>query len=161
MLLAQISVTKTIFLTPIVFGLAHVHHFYEFRLTQPQVPVSHALLRSLFQLAYTTLFGAYATFLYLRTGSLAAVCVVHAFCNCMGLPQVWGRVEPVPVMVGGDVAEGGAAARGGRRRPTIMWTVAYYVLLVAGAVLWWKNLWVLSESENALVESEAFSRTSS
>lgn len=163
MLLAQTSLTKTIFLTPIIFGLAHVHHFYEFRLTNPQVPTSAALLRSLFQLGYTTLFGAYATFLYIRTASLAAVCAVHAFCNCMGLPQVWGRVEPVPVLAGGDIGEFGAAAGGRKKdsRPSILWSVAYYLLLVVGAVLWWKNLWVLTESENALVESEAFSRASS
>jgi prenyl protein peptidase len=173
MLLAATSPTKTILLTPILFGLAHVHHFYEFRLTHPRVPAAAALLRSAFQFAYTTLFGAYATFLFLRTGSLAAVCAVHAFCNCMGLPQVWGRVEPpaseggmvapVPVMAGGDVGEGeGGGERrmvgGSSGRPSILWSVAYYVLLVAGAVVWYRNLWVLSESGNALVPSEAFGR---
>ncbi|KAK4242592.1 hypothetical protein C8A03DRAFT_29186 [Achaetomium macrosporum] len=163
MLLSHSPLRKTIFLTPIIFGLAHVHHFYEFRLTAPQVPASAALVRSLFQLGYTTVFGAYATFLFLRTGSLVAVCAVHAFCNCMGLPQVWGRVEPepVPVMAGGDTgggAAGGLAKGRGKGRPSILWTVAYYVLLVAGAVLWWRNLWVLSESGNALVPSSAFSR---
>jgi len=35
--------------------------------------------------------------------------------------------------------------------------VVYYVLLVGGAVTWWKKLWVLSESENALVPTSAFS----
>ena len=171
MLLAQTAPTTTIFLTPIIFGLAHVHHFYEFRLTHPRVPAAAALLRSVFQLGYTTLFGAYATFLFLRTGSLLAVCAVHAFCNCMGLPQVWGRVEPLPVLAGGDVGEdegdgghrdgrGGGGGNGGGR-PSILWTVAYYVLLVAGAVLWYRNLWVLSESGNALVPGTAFTRAAS
>lgn len=163
MQLAQASLSKTIFLTPIIFGLAHAHHFYEFRLTHPHVPARAALLRSLFQLAYTTLFGAYATFLFLRTGSLLAVCVVHAFCNCMGLPQVWGRVEPpaaLPVLAGGDVGEGQKTEQRGQRgsRPSILWTAAYYVLLVAGAVVWWRSLWVLSESRNALVSSSAFGK---
>ncbi|AEO69313.1 uncharacterized protein THITE_44263 [Thermothielavioides terrestris NRRL 8126] len=142
MLLAQAPARRTVFLTPVLFGLAHVHHFYEFRLTHPRVPAARALARSAFQLAYTSLFGAYAAFLFLRTGSLAAVCAAHAFCNCMGLPRVWGRVEP----------------KNGRR-PSILWTVAYYVLLVGGAVLWWRNLWVLSESENALVPTSAFSQS--
>ncbi|KAK3295995.1 uncharacterized protein B0H64DRAFT_460868 [Chaetomium fimeti] len=166
--LAASPPTTTIFLTPVIFGLAHVHHLYEFRLTHPGVPAAAALLRSAFQFAYTTLFGAYATFLYLRSGSLLAVCAVHAFCNCMGLPQIWGRVEPVaaaavpvvPVMVGGDVGEGerDALLRGGNRgRPSILWTVAYYVLLVGGAVMWYRNLWVLSESGNGLVPGSAFS----
>jgi prenyl protein peptidase len=167
----QLSATPpltTIILTPVIFGLAHVHHLYEFRLTHPRVPLAMALARSVFQFAYTTLFGAYATFLFLRSGSLLAVCGVHAFCNCMGLPQVWGRVEPeveavveVPVMVGGDVGEGdGLLRRSSRRdvgRPSILWTVAYYVLLVGGAVMWYRNLWVLTESENGLVPSSAFS----
>ncbi|KUI57006.1 hypothetical protein VP1G_04289 [Cytospora mali] len=93
MVLARTPLTKTIFLSPFVFGLAHVHHFYEFRLTHRGVPAAAALLRSAFQLGYTTLFGAYATFVYLRTGSVLAVFAVHVLCNCMGLPRVWGRVE--------------------------------------------------------------------
>jgi prenyl protein peptidase len=164
MLLSQSPLRQTIFLTPIIFGLAHVHHFYEFRLTHPQVPAAAALARSLFQLGYTTLFGAYATFLFLRTGSLLAVCAVHAFCNCMGLPQVWGRVEPLPVLAGGDVGENGGNGNGrkqqGEKRASILWSAAYYVLLVAGAVMWYRNLWVLSESRNALVPSSAFGKAS-
>jgi len=39
----------------------------------------------------------------------------------------------------------------------VLYTVVYYVLLVGGAVTWWKKLWVLSESENALVPTSAFS----
>lgn len=137
MLLARTPLAKTIFLSPLVFGLAHAHHLYEFRVTNPGVPLSAAVFRSAFQLAYTTLFGAYATFLYLRTGSLLAVFAVHVLCNCMGLPRVWGRV------VGrGEDGEDVAVARG--------WTLAYYVLLVAGAVFWYKSLWSLTESGNAL-----------
>ncbi|KAH6636607.1 hypothetical protein F5144DRAFT_628629 [Chaetomium tenue] len=174
MQLAHCPPRTTILLTPVIFGLAHVHHLYEFRLMNPRVPLVAALARSVFQFAYTTLFGAYATFLFLRSGSLLAVCAVHAFCNCMGLPQVWGRVEPapgpvvvrvpapMPVMAGegdGLLQRGGHGGRGdgGGGRPSIAWTVAYYVLLVGGAVMWYRNLWVLTESENGLVPSSAFS----
>lgn len=142
MLIARTSVTRTIFLSPLIFGLAHVHHFYEFRITNPRVPVAAAVLRSAFQLAYTTLFGAYATFLFLRTGSLLAICLVHAFCNCMGLPRVWGRVQ----RVSGSTEEPAPEQKG-----SVLWTAAYYVLLVTGAALWNRNLWVLTESSNALV----------
>ena len=34
----------------------------------------------------------------------------------------------------------------------LAWTVAYYVVLVAGAIVWWQALWPLTESGNALVE---------
>lgn len=140
MLLAQTSVTKTIFLSPVVFGLAHLHHFYEFRLTHPQVPVAAAALRSLFQLAFTSLFGAYATFVYLRTGSLLAIFMVHAFCNCMGLPRFWGRVEP-PAAQAGD----------GKPGASTLWTAIYYALLLAGAWLWWRNLGRWTKSPNELI----------
>lgn len=140
MLLAQTSVTKTIFLSPVIFGLAHLHHFYEFRISHPQVPISVALLRSMLQLTYTSLFGAYATFLFLRTGSLLAIFVVHAFCNCMGLPRFYGRVEPV------DENDGQL-----KTKLSIVWSIVYYALLFVGAYMWWMNLGALTKSENELV----------
>lgn len=44
--------------------------------------------------------------------------------------------------------------RGSRQRGKsgVGWTVAYYFLLVAGAVGFWKALWVLTESEGRLVD---------
>ncbi|OAA57866.1 CaaX prenyl proteinase Rce1 [Niveomyces insectorum RCEF 264] len=141
----------------------------------PHVPWATVAARALLQFAYTTLFGSYATFLYLRTGSLLAVCAVHSFCNSMGLPRVWGRVQRAPLAAAGDAAihnASGAAVRGKddddnanaaaaaapvrpspartRDGSTILWTLAYYVLLVAGAVFWYRNLWSLTESPLAL-----------
>ncbi|KAI0399036.1 CaaX protease [Xylaria palmicola] len=156
MLAARTSVARTVFLSPVIFGLAHFHHFYEFRVTHPHQPVVAALLRSLLQFAYTSLFGAYATFLFLRTGSLLAIFAVHAFCNVMGLPRLWGRVEPPPG-ADDDMGGGGSGDRDGAKaglknaRPSILWSVVYYVLLVGGAVGWWRNLGVLTASDNALV----------
>ena len=148
MLLARTSMATTIFLSPVIFGLAHFHHFYEFRLTNANVPVVAAVARSILQLAYTTLFGAYATFLFLRTGSLLAICLVHAFCNCMGLPRVWGRVQP-----GAEEAdeERTTTAATGKKAPWVLWSISYYVLLVVGALFWYRNLWSLTESPSALV----------
>lgn len=173
MLLARASAAQTVLLSPLIFGLSHAHHFYEFRLTHPRVPVAGALLRTALQLAYTTLFGAYATLVYVRSGSLLAVCAVHAFCNAMGLPQLWGRVRPPPAAArigpvmavegtdpakataeGAEEAEEAAGEGGGAG-----WTVAYYTLLVAGAALWWRNLWALTESDSALMPASAFSRS--
>ena len=42
------------------------------------------------QFTYTTLFGAYSSYLFLRTGLLYGPVLAHAFCNCMGLPD-FGR----------------------------------------------------------------------
>ncbi|KAH9210972.1 hypothetical protein DL95DRAFT_392919 [Leptodontidium sp. 2 PMI_412] len=155
LLLARTSNTTIIFLTPIIFGLAHIHHFYEFRITHPDTPVIAAILRSVFQLAYTTLFGGYVTFLYMRTGSLLGVILVHAFCNWMGLPRVWGRVTAgESAITERGLAEGKRSEDGPGRvdngKLSVVWTVAYYILLVVGAVSWWKYLWPLTESELAL-----------
>lgn len=137
MILARTPLARTVFVSPLVFGLAHAHHLYEFRVSHPGVPLAAAALRSAFQLGYTTLFGAYATFVYLRTGSLLAVFAAHVLCNCMGLPRVWGRVA-------GRTADGAPVTLGAG------WTLLYYVLLVVGAVGWYRELWNLTESGNAL-----------
>jgi len=83
---AGVSFPKIVFLSPIAFGVAHLHHAYE-RVRQG-VPVVSALLAVVFQLFYTSLFGAYAGFILLRTGSLYAAILCHMFCNYMGLPDL-------------------------------------------------------------------------
>jgi prenyl protein peptidase len=94
-------------------------------------------ISTLLHLLITTLFGWYTSFLFLRTGSLCVVFLVHGFCNWMGPPRVWGRVKAYPVRRG----ENGEQAD---------WSVAYYSLLVAGAVGFSILLWPLTESQNAL-----------
>ncbi|RAK73289.1 CAAX prenyl protease RCE1 [Aspergillus fijiensis CBS 313.89] len=150
-LLAKVSSGHIVFVAPLYFGIAHVHHFYEFRLTHPDTSVVAALLRSIFQFGYTTIFGWYATFLYLRTGSLPAVILAHTFCNWCGLPRLWGRVE-AGVPIGPPLAKGkgGSSDETGYRQLGMGWTVAYYVLLVGGALGFYYALWPLSESLNAL-----------
>ena len=146
-----------IFVTPLYFGIAHIHHFYEYTLTHPFTPLPPALLRSIVQFGYTTVYGWYAAFLFLRTGNIWGVVVVHGFCNWMGLPRVWGRV-------GGMIIEGGVVENPVRGKEDMDsrnegvqnlgqgWTVAYYITLVAGAVVWWKALWLMSKSERELMK---------
>lgn len=153
-LLAKVSSGHIVFIAPVYFGIAHVHHFYEFRLTHPETSILLALLRSFVQFTYTTIFGWYANFLYLRTASLFAIILAHSFCNWCGLPRLWGRVEAgvalAPPPIKGKDDE--------RARPIyttpgelgIGWTVTYYVLLVVGAVGFWYALWPLTESSHAL-----------
>lgn len=143
------------FVSPLYFGIAHVHHFYEFRLTHPDTPALAALLRSLFQFGFTTVFGWYATFVYLRTSSLLAVILIHSFCNWCGLPRVWGRVEagePLgPPITRGKEDSDGRFISVGDGKLSIGWTIAYYLLLVAGAVAFAHCLWPLTDSYHALV----------
>ncbi|KAK2628614.1 hypothetical protein QTJ16_001717 [Diplocarpon rosae] len=154
LLLSRTSNHTIIFLTPFVFGLAHVHHFYEFRITHPDTPVLAAFLRSMFQLIYTTMFGSYVTFLYLRTGSLLGVIFVHMFCNWMGLPRFWGRVnagEPVVASyVGERKRSEDSSGRPNDGQLSLQWSIAYYLLLGLGALSWGKYLWPWTESNMAL-----------
>ncbi|GAA5958830.1 hypothetical protein JCM21900_003941 [Sporobolomyces salmonicolor] len=86
-----------VFLGPLWFGLAHVHHAWETYLARGRTKqgLIQGVAQSIFQFLYTTLFGWYATFLFLRTGSLIPPFLAHSFCNAMGLPplgwalQVW------------------------------------------------------------------------
>lgn len=157
-LLAKLSPSRIVFLTPLYFGIAHIHHFYEFTLTHPHTPLLPAVLRSVFQFTYTTLFGWYAAFVYVRTGSLYACIIIHAFCNTMGLPRFWGRLTTVeehplaPVAIRGkdDTSPLQTTGRGGALG--VQWTVAYYVLLVAGAYAFSTQLGLLTASSEALAD---------
>ncbi|XP_071162498.1 CAAX prenyl protease 2-like [Mytilus edulis] len=87
----------SVFLCPLFFGVAHVHHMIE-KVTTGGLDVKTACKQSLFQLTYTTLFGIYSAFLFLRTGHLIAPVIAHAFCNHMGFPsfgEVMGHPQPV------------------------------------------------------------------
>ncbi|CAG5122135.1 unnamed protein product [Candidula unifasciata] len=76
----------SVFLCPLFFGVAHFHHMIE-KVAHGQQAVGEAFAQSLFQLSYTTVFGAYSAFLFLRTGHLMAPVIAHAFCNHMGFPS--------------------------------------------------------------------------
>ena len=70
--------------TPLFFGVCHVHHGWNmvhmYGLSRQVVAIV------LLQLLYTTVFGWYATYVYLATGSILAAVWVHSLCNVFGLP---------------------------------------------------------------------------
>ena len=151
-LLTPLSATRVVLFTPLYFGIAHIHHLYEFGLTHPHTPMASSIIRSLIQFTYTTIFGWYATFVFLRTGNVVAVILAHSFCNWAGLPRVWGRVEP-RVAIGGPTVrekEDGGNQRAKERKGSWTWSAVYYFLLVAGAVGFQQCLWTLTESPRAL-----------
>ncbi|KAL3628299.1 hypothetical protein CASFOL_027345 [Castilleja foliolosa] len=84
------STYTVIFLSPIFFSLAHLNHLMELCL-QKNCSFLKACQVVGFQLGYTVIFGAYASFLLVRTGHLAAPLVAHIFCNFMGLPVIFSR----------------------------------------------------------------------
>ena len=70
---------------PLFFGTAHLHH--AMLKIRGGVDAKSVLIMTVFQFAYTTLFGAYVAHAFIRTGSLPAVFLCHSFCNYMGLPD--------------------------------------------------------------------------
>ncbi|OQN95969.1 hypothetical protein B0A48_17912 [Cryoendolithus antarcticus] len=197
-ILAKMPPKQIIFLTPLIFGLAHVHHMADFCRTHTPVGRTlptmgvflQALLRAVFQFCYTSLFGFFAAFAFLRTGNLYAIILAHSFCNFMGFPRLWGRLESADndyIHVAPDVTQGkqdegvghaqrdespdGAVKVGNmlmqpedgsseraRQATTavstrlgLSWTVVYYVLILAGAYGFYRLLFTLTESPNALV----------
>jgi prenyl protein peptidase len=105
---------------------------------------------------YTSLFGFIAAFIYLRTSSLVACILAHSFCNWMGLPRLLGLVGEASDhdMLETDVSVSGDSTQAGprSRQLCIIWTSAYYVLLVSGAVMFWKLRWSLTASNLALIQ---------
>ncbi|KAG6872377.1 hypothetical protein C0995_010191 [Termitomyces sp. Mi166 len=92
------SANRMIFLGPLSFGLAHVHHAWDTfnRYGRTASAAKRAIVMSLFQLAYTTLFGFYCSYMFLRTGSVYPTITAHIFCNIMGLPEISWELKAYP-----------------------------------------------------------------
>ena len=86
-LTASVGMKVGVLVCPLFFGVAHVHHLAEWYRWR-QTPLSEALLITIVQLCYTSLFGLYSAFLFVRTGHLISPVVTHMYCNIMGLPDV-------------------------------------------------------------------------
>ena len=70
---------------PLFFGVAHVHHAAQS--LREGKKLLNVAVQTTFQLIYTTLFGAYASYAYIQTKSTTAIALAHGFCNWMGLPN--------------------------------------------------------------------------
>jgi prenyl protein peptidase len=84
LLLQSFSPMTSILITPTFFGVAHLHHMIE-RL-RSGMDKRTAIIISFFQFFYTSVFGIYSAYLFVRTGHFVAPFIAHAFCNHMGFP---------------------------------------------------------------------------
>lgn len=85
LLAARVSHNTVLFGTPMFFGLAHVHlSAVQWWHTGDNTVWSQCL----FQVFYTTLFGALMMNVLLRTENVLAVIAIHAFCNVCGFPNL-------------------------------------------------------------------------
>ncbi|KAJ7615516.1 hypothetical protein FB45DRAFT_935875 [Roridomyces roridus] len=96
--MSGVSRGKMIAFAPLAFGLAHFHHARETynRLGKNKDALKRALLGALFQTAYTTVFGAHTSYLFLRTSSILPPLTAHIFCNIMGIPQIQDELRRFP-----------------------------------------------------------------
>ncbi|KJE89640.1 hypothetical protein CAOG_01076 [Capsaspora owczarzaki ATCC 30864] len=74
---------------PVMFGSAHLHSIIQ-HLRKTDQEIKAAWSGILLQLAYTTVFGVYASALFLRTGHIIAPILSHSLCNYIGFPDVEG-----------------------------------------------------------------------
>lgn len=86
LLLKGISLPVCIWMSPLLFAVAHVHHVFE-RVTHKEMPLRSALMAFVLQASYTTIFGWLAAYLFVRSGRVLAPVTAHVFCNWMGLPN--------------------------------------------------------------------------
>lgn len=132
--LASDEPPSTIYLvtcTPLYFGVAHLHHLYESRLQHPHELWSVAVLRSAFQFTFTTIFGWYAAFIFLRSGNVYSSILVHSFCNMMGLPKLYGKLG----------------------NQTDLVTAVYYVLLIGGLLGFMLLINLLTATSNSVANT--------
>lgn len=100
----SLTPTQASWIAPLFFGVAHLHHFYEQYRKLPSYQRTRArilqlMLGLIVQWTYTTLFGAYVSHVFVRTGSLSGVTLAHIICNYMGLPDV-GFAHPTSKLHG-------------------------------------------------------------
>ena len=74
------------YVNPLCFGVAHVHHLIE-KINTGMRPIN-AIVQTLVQFTYTSIFGVIATLLFMRTGSIYAAILSHIVCNSVGLPDI-------------------------------------------------------------------------
>lgn len=88
--LAGAPIGRMIFMTPLLFGFAHIHHAWDIfnRYGRSVAAAKRAIFATILQLSYTSLFGFHCSYLFLRSGSIIPPLTSHIFCNIMGLPQV-------------------------------------------------------------------------
>jgi prenyl protein peptidase len=85
LLCAGFRINTAIFLCPVLFSLAHLNHFREMYIRHNRSYLRASLIVGL-QLGYTVIFGAYASFLFIRTGNIPGIYISY---TCKSLSNGW------------------------------------------------------------------------
>lgn len=86
MICSGFSPKSSIFLSGLIFGVTHLYHLVE--IFKSKVNVPNLVAGTFLQVVYTSIFGTFAAYTFLRTGSLFSPILIHAFCNYMGVPDL-------------------------------------------------------------------------
>ncbi|CAL9736048.1 CAAX prenyl protease 2 [Monosporozyma servazzii] len=85
---SQLPWTKLLLEPSVYFGIAHVHHAWEMYQDGDYKFVQIVLITT-FQAIYTTMFGTFSNYIFLRHGgSLYSCILVHTMCNLLGVPAL-------------------------------------------------------------------------
>lgn len=96
------SARSQIMVPPLYFAAAHMHHAHEIYTQRGRTACAlrAAVATTAVQVAYTTLFGWYAGYLFVRTGTVVAPLAAHMLCNSMGLPRLPDEQYPAARRIG-------------------------------------------------------------
>ncbi len=85
MLATGMSATRVALVAPLFFGVAHLHHAIQ-KISSGERP-KMVIIITAFQFLYTSIFGSYASYAFVRVGSVLPVTLSHSYCNWRGLPD--------------------------------------------------------------------------
>jgi len=81
-----LTAMQAVFVMPFFFAISHLHHaIAEYR--QYGLKKRQMILKTLFRLAYTNIFGIYSGLVYIKTGSIWPAFALHSQCNFFGFPS--------------------------------------------------------------------------
>ncbi|CUS21431.1 LAQU0S03e02432g1_1 [Lachancea quebecensis] len=136
----NVTYKAVLLLPPLFFGLAHLHHGWEMH-TLGIYSVTQVVSTALLQMTYTTLFGIFTNFVYIRTGkNFWCCCLLHSFANYMGLPKI------------SELSEQLEAHHSSRSSGLFckLWKWSYVALLCVGIIGFKNNMWSLTESKYSI-----------
>lgn len=73
--------------SPLLFGIAHIHHGYEMYHVN-HIKLTSVLLTVSFQTLYTSLFGMLSNYVLFKYQSVWCSVIIHSMCNLMGFPSL-------------------------------------------------------------------------
>ncbi|AMD20307.1 HDL437Wp [Eremothecium sinecaudum] len=145
LILANSTPTTTLLLLlPLFFGFAHIPHGMEMYFSR-NYTIAEILNRCLFQILYTTVFGAFTNFIYLRTGNLYACILVHALCNYMSFPNLSSQLAADYQQISEK-----KQSRTWKEVVIRIWSYLYIPCLLFCIVGFKNSLWTLTYSKNEI-----------